>query len=80
MRAALVLTAFVQGSIIALLTLASYFIGHYFEYGTFDISQVITNPEAGVEGTRAMAFLDAFLWLRCSTPSTCVLCVVPSSS
>lgn len=46
----------VQGSIIALLTLASYFIGHYFEYGTFDISQVITNPEAGVEGM-TMAFL-----------------------
>ena len=46
----------VQGAIIALLTLASYFIGHYFEYGTFDISQVITNPEAGVEGM-TMAFL-----------------------
>lgn len=46
----------VQGSIIALLTLASYFIGHYFEYGTFDISQVIINPEAGVEGM-TMAFL-----------------------
>ena len=46
----------VQGSIIALLTLVSYFIGHYFEYGTFDISQVIANPEAGVEGM-TMAFL-----------------------
>ena len=52
---ALALTA-LSGSIIALLTLASYFIGHYFEYGTFDISQVITNPEAGVEGM-TMAFL-----------------------
>ncbi len=46
----------VQGSIIALLTLVSYFIGHYYEYGTFDISQVIANPEAGVEGM-TMAFL-----------------------
>lgn len=46
----------VQGSIIALLTIVSYFIGHYFEYGTFDISQVIANPEAGVEGM-TMAFL-----------------------
>ena len=46
----------VQGSIIALLTLVSYFIGHYFEYGTFDISQVIANPEAGIEGM-TMAFL-----------------------
>ena len=46
----------VQGSIIALLTLLSYFIGHYYEYGTFDIAQVIANPEAGVEGM-TMAFL-----------------------
>ena len=46
----------VQGSIIALLTLVSYFIGHYYEYGTFDITQVIANPEAGVEGM-TMAFL-----------------------
>ena len=46
----------IQGSIIALLTLLSYFIGHYYEYGTFDIAQVIANPEAGVEGM-TMAFL-----------------------
>ena len=46
----------VQGTIISILTLVSYFIGHYYEYGTLDISQVIANPIAGVEGM-TMAFL-----------------------
>lgn len=46
----------VQGTVIALLTLVSYFIGHWYEYGTLDISQVLANPVAGVEGM-TMAFL-----------------------
>ena len=50
------LDCIVQGVIISVLTLASYFIGHYVEYGTFDISQVITNPSAGIDGM-TMAFL-----------------------
>lgn len=46
----------VQGIIISILTLFSYFLGHYFEFGTFDISQVLINPDAGREGM-TMAFL-----------------------
>ncbi|MBS4873503.1 MAG: cation-translocating P-type ATPase [Atopobium minutum] len=46
----------VQGVIISLLTLVSYFIGHWYEYGTLDISQVLSNPAAGIEGM-TMAFL-----------------------
>ena len=46
----------VQGTVIALLTLVSYFIGHWYEYGTLDISQVLVNPAAGVDGM-TMAFL-----------------------
>ena len=38
------------------MTLVSYFIGHYVEYGTFDISQVLANPAAGIDGM-TMAFL-----------------------
>ncbi|MDU5893823.1 MAG: cation-translocating P-type ATPase C-terminal domain-containing protein, partial [Atopobium minutum] len=32
------------------------FIGHWYEYGTLDISQVLSNPAAGIEGM-TMAFL-----------------------
>ena len=46
----------VQGVIIAALTLLSYFIGHYLEFGTFDISQVLADPKAGIHGM-TMAFL-----------------------
>lgn len=46
----------VQGIIIALLTLISYGIGHYLEFGTFDLAQVITDPTKGVHGM-TMAFL-----------------------
>lgn len=46
----------IQGTVIALLTLASYFVGHYMEYGTVDISQILADPSAGVEGM-TMAFL-----------------------
>ncbi|MBP3883718.1 MAG: cation-translocating P-type ATPase [Olsenella sp.] len=46
----------VQGIVIAALTLASYFIGHYLEFGTMDISQVLADPKAGVHGM-TMAFL-----------------------
>ncbi|MDO4536754.1 MAG: cation-translocating P-type ATPase [Coriobacteriales bacterium] len=45
-----------QGTVIALLTLLSYFLGHWFEYGTFDISQILADPAAGVDGM-TMAFL-----------------------
>ena len=45
-----------QGVVVALLTLLSYFIGHYFEYGTMDISQVLADPTAGIHGM-TMAFL-----------------------
>lgn len=45
-----------QGTVIALLTLVSYFIGHYYEFGTSDISQVLADPSAGVHGM-TMAFL-----------------------
>ena len=50
------LECIVQGVIISVLTLVSYFIGHYVEYGTFDISQVLANPAAGIDGM-TMAFL-----------------------
>ena len=50
------LDCIVQGVIISVLTLVSYFIGHYVEYGTFDISQVLANPAAGIDGM-TMAFL-----------------------
>ena len=50
------LDCIVQGIIISVLTLVSYFIGHYVEYGTFDISQVLANPAAGIDGM-TMAFL-----------------------
>jgi Ca2+-transporting ATPase len=46
----------VQGVVIAALTLASYFIGHYLEFGTADISQVLADPKAGMHGM-TMAFL-----------------------
>lgn len=46
----------VQGVIIALLTLISYFVGHYLEFGTFDLSQVIADPTLGKHGM-TMAFL-----------------------
>lgn len=45
-----------QGVVIAVLTLISYFIGHYFEFGTADISQVLADPTLGVHGM-TMAFL-----------------------
>ena len=35
-----------QGIAISVLTLISYFIGHYLEFGTMDISQVLQNPSA----------------------------------
>lgn len=47
---------FVQGVMISALTFASYFIGHYLEYGTTDISNVIAQPGLGAEGI-TMAFL-----------------------
>ena len=50
------LDCIVQGVIISVLTLVSYFIGHYVEYGIFDISQVLANPAAGIGGM-TMAFL-----------------------
>ena len=50
------LDCIVQGVIISVLTLVSYFIGHYVEYGTFDISQVLANPAACIDGM-TMAFL-----------------------
>ena len=50
------LDCIVQEVIISVLTLVSYFIGHYVEYGTFDISQVLANPAAGIDGM-TMAFL-----------------------
>ncbi|KXB35116.1 cation-translocating P-type ATPase [Atopobium deltae] len=46
----------VQGVLIAALTLVSYFIGHWYEFGTFDISQVLIDPTAGKDGM-TMAFL-----------------------
>jgi Ca2+-transporting ATPase len=45
-----------QGAVISALTLVSYFVGHALEYGTMDISNVIADPSAGVEGM-TMAFL-----------------------
>lgn len=45
-----------QGIAISVLTLMSYFIGHYLEFGTMDISQVLQNPSAGIHGM-TMAFL-----------------------
>ncbi len=49
LQAALALTVLFRAPIIALLTIVSWPIGHYFEYGTFDITG-LANPEAGVEG------------------------------
>ncbi len=45
-----------QGIFISVLTLISYFIGHWYEFGTIDISQVLVNPDLGREGM-TMAFL-----------------------
>lgn len=45
-----------QGLVISALTLVSYFIGHYIEYGTASLDQVLANPHAGIEGI-TMAFL-----------------------
>lgn len=45
-----------QGAVIAALTLGSYFIGHYLEFGTWDISDVISGAHLGAEGM-TMAFL-----------------------
>ena len=45
-----------QGIVISILTLVSYFLGHWFEYGTMDISNVLADPKAGLEGM-TMAFL-----------------------
>lgn len=45
-----------QGIVIALITLVSYFIGHYVEYQTFDLSNVIASSSLGKEGI-TMAFL-----------------------
>lgn len=45
-----------QGIVIALITLVSYFIGHYVEYHTFDLANVIASPSLGKEGI-TMAFL-----------------------
>lgn len=45
-----------QGVIISLLTLASYYVGHYIEFGTFDLSNVMASPHLGQEGI-TMAFL-----------------------
>ena len=46
----------VQGVVISVLTLVSYFIGHWYEYHTLDIGQVLQDPSAGVKGM-TMAFL-----------------------
>ncbi len=46
----------VQGIIIAALTLVSYFVGHYLEFGTMDIANVLADPHLGREGM-TMAFL-----------------------
>ncbi len=45
-----------QGIFISVLTLISYFIRHWYEFGTIDISQVLVNPDLGREGM-TMAFL-----------------------
>ena len=45
-----------QGIVISVLTLVSYFVGHYMEFGTMDLSQVIADPSAGIYGM-TMAFL-----------------------
>lgn len=45
-----------QGIAISVLTLISYFVGHYVEFGTVDISQVLENPALGMQGM-TMAFL-----------------------
>ena len=50
------LDTLVQGIMIAGLTLLSYFVGHYIEFGTMDISQVLADPSAGIHGM-TMAFL-----------------------
>lgn len=46
----------VQGVVISVLTLVSYFIGHWYEYHTLDVGQVLQDPSAGVKGM-TMAFL-----------------------
>ncbi|MBQ6395504.1 MAG: cation-translocating P-type ATPase, partial [Atopobiaceae bacterium] len=50
------LDCLVQGAFVAIITLASYFLGHFLEYGTTDISTVIADPSLGAEGM-TMAFL-----------------------
>lgn len=50
------LDAIVQGVVIGALTLVSYMIGHWLEFGTLDLTQVVSNPDAGVLGM-TMAFL-----------------------
>lgn len=46
----------VQGFITAALTFISYFIGHFIEFHTMDITQIIMHPMLGKDGT-TMAFL-----------------------
>ena len=48
--------AIVQGVAIAALTLASYLAGHWLEFGTMDMSQVVADPSLGKLGI-TMAFL-----------------------
>ncbi len=45
-----------QGAVIAGFTLLSYFIGHFLEFGTMDIANVLADPALGREGM-TMAFL-----------------------
>ncbi len=58
-------SALFRASIIALLTLASYFIGHYFEYGTLISLRLL--PTQRLARGMTMAFFDAFYGWRCST-------------
>ncbi|MBO7674064.1 MAG: cation-translocating P-type ATPase [Atopobiaceae bacterium] len=50
------LDCFVQGVVIALLTLVSYYIGLTFEYPTITVAELVANPAMGHEGM-TMAFL-----------------------
>jgi Ca2+-transporting ATPase len=45
-----------QGVVISIITLVSYYVGHWLEFGTMDISQVLADPAMGREGM-TMAFL-----------------------
>jgi Ca2+-transporting ATPase len=50
------LDCFVQGTVIALLTLVSYYIGLTFEYPSITVAELVANPAMGHEGM-TMAFL-----------------------